>query len=191
MPKYTIINGQMYEIPDDTLMHYGVPGMKWGVRRGGNASRASRYLNKVDRRRAESMSSYIRSDIKSRQFAAKITKAKAKGSKSVDKLVYKKTVADKQKKQHLADVKSAEAETKKLINKLSKDNYTVNSKEVIRCTKFGEQYAARYLGGFVASAALHTTAIKNAGDRYKTTYRNDKTLYQNEYQVKGNRYKVR
>ena len=33
MSKYVIIHGQLREVSDDELMHYGVKGMKWGVRK--------------------------------------------------------------------------------------------------------------------------------------------------------------
>lgn len=184
MSNYIIANGQFYEMSNDEFMHYGVKGQKWGVRK------SSSQLNKIDKRRAESMSSYIRADIKSRNYGTKIAKAKARGSNSVDKLVYKKKAVDLQKKQHLGNVKKAEAETKKILNQLAKEKYTVTSKEIMRSTKVGEQVAARYFGGIIGGAALTSAAVANAGHNYKTTYR-DKTVYQNEYAVKGTKYKVR
>ena len=33
MNKYVIIHGQLRELPENELKHYGVIGMKWGVRR--------------------------------------------------------------------------------------------------------------------------------------------------------------
>lgn len=33
MSKYVIVHGQLRELSDDELMHYGIKGQKWGVRR--------------------------------------------------------------------------------------------------------------------------------------------------------------
>ena len=40
MSKYIILNGQLYHA-DDELMHYGVPGMRWGHRKSTNGSENS------------------------------------------------------------------------------------------------------------------------------------------------------
>ncbi len=50
MPKYIIIHGQLREISDDELMHYGVAGMKWGVRRA--QKQLSKATTKEDREKA-------------------------------------------------------------------------------------------------------------------------------------------
>ena len=63
MSDYTIVNGELY--------HYGVAGMKWGVRRG-NVSRAyakaARKANKLEKK-------YIKTNMKAAKLEVKAAKA--------------------------------------------------------------------------------------------------------------------
>ena len=57
MNEYVIVDGTFREV-DDELMHYGVPGMKWGVRK-------ARELNVkvLERKRKRNKSDYVRKEI--------------------------------------------------------------------------------------------------------------------------------
>ena len=53
MSKCILKNGMFIEVNDNELMHYGVLGMRWGIRRGQSAqvySKASKKLNRLDRK---------------------------------------------------------------------------------------------------------------------------------------------
>lgn len=179
---------EYYIVWDDELKHHGVKGMKWGVRRRIDAARGSAQLNKIDKRKAEETSNYIRADIKSRSYAEKISKYK--NTDRADRFIQKKAAVDVKRKQHLANIKKAESETNKLIEQFKKNKYTVTSKEIVRQTKAGEQFASMYFGGIIGYASITSVKASRAGDRYKTSLGDNRQFNQNEYQVKGKRYKL-
>lgn len=59
MSEYIVVNGQFYEFSDEELMHYGVRGMKWGVRRYQNADGTLTSAGKArDERLSEKVQKY-------------------------------------------------------------------------------------------------------------------------------------
>lgn len=177
-----------YHITEGELYHYGVKGMKWGVRRRVAAIRTTGKLNRIDRRRANNMSNYIKEDIKSRKYAAKIEKSKS--ARKVNNLKAKKAAADAKAKGYTANIKKAEAETNKIVKQMSKQGYTVKSKDVVRNTKYGQQFATVYLTGVWGYVGMSMIKDGKAGSNYQTQYRNRK-MNQNEWTVKGTKYKFK
>ena len=159
--------------------------MKWGVRKA-QAIGASGKLARIDRCIANNMAKYIKQDINSRKYAAKIEKAKS--ARKERSLRFKKTYADAAAKMYRANIKKAEAETRKIVNDMSKKGYTVKSKDVVRHTKIGQQIATAYLTGALGYVGMRVVKSGNARDNYQTQYRNRK-LDQNELIVKGTKYK--
>lgn len=97
MSKYVIIHGTFHEARDDELIHYGIKGMQWGVRR------ATKQLRKAttseDRNKA----------------TASLNKHRAKASKQIEKLSAKRPKLEKAYTKAVAkiDPKIAKLERKK------------------------------------------------------------------------------
>lgn len=159
--------------------------MKWGVRKA-RAVGTSIKLTRIDRRRANNMAKYIKQDVNSRKYAAKIEKTNS--ARKERSLRFKKTYADAAAKMYRANIKKAEAETRKIVNDMSKKGYTVKSKDVVRHTKIGQQIATAYLTGALGYVGMRAIKTGKAKDNYQTQYRNRK-LDQNELRVKGTSYK--
>ena len=72
MSKYVLMHGTFVEVSDEELCHYGVLGMKWGVRR------ATKQLQKVTTSEQRD------------KAVASLNKHRAKASKKIDKLSAKR-----------------------------------------------------------------------------------------------------
>ena len=86
MSEYAIINGQL--VSDDELKHYGVLGMKWGIRRGRSVEamgKASKKLEKYDRKATKKLNKAVRKKYGMFGSQKRYEKAKLKADKAVYK----------------------------------------------------------------------------------------------------------
>lgn len=72
MANYTLIHGQL--VNSDELIHYGVPGMRWGVRKNIRMLSTHRRNSSIGKIKADHKSGKITRDVKN----YRISKAKAK-----------------------------------------------------------------------------------------------------------------
>lgn len=146
------------------LLHYGVPGMKWGIRRRINksvrlAGRNERYQNKIAKVNA-----------KSQKYAMKATNSKARAMKAIQKAAKGKKLGTisriKLKRYTKAEAKAAKygARKAKYEKKIAKNkNYVAKTKSKVNSLsasekKAGEEYIKKLKR--LKMSALDTTAGK-------------------------------
>lgn len=166
---YYVYNGEMYS--EEELIHHGILGQKWGVRRFQNndgsltvagkkrydfksAGDYKKALNKVDQGIAEEKRSLKSSARKAARYQTMAELADSRGMKSTrDRYASKAKEHLKAAEEHKANIKKGESYTWQLIGDAAAKGYSVNSKRTIRYTDKGEVFAAAILAGAVGAAA--------------------------------------
>lgn len=129
---------------NDELYHYGVKGMKWGVRR--DKKRIQRKLNRLDQDFANEAAKSMRSRVSAERYLKKGDKAKA-----VE--VAKKSVA------RYKNARNIVSEQQKLIEEAARKNYSVSAKQIRRNGERGREFVAGILGGPIGGAVLASMRV--------------------------------
>ena len=176
-----------FENPD-TLMHYGVKGMKWGVRR--DKRNYQKRLNRLDQESvnelAKTMKATRTAKTADRKLQRRISKKPETSSRrEIEKrnsLEQKSINAAKKAVDHMNKSKSIDSRTWEVAAEAIEKGYSVNSKQVYRNGERGRTYAQALLAGPFGSAVINSTRV----DYYMRKFDG-----QTPWAVRGNKYKVR
>lgn len=186
----------MYDWEEDLyLAHYGVKGMKWGVRKK-QAKLYQRQLNDLDKEAAENISRYMRYSEKTNKYlrkGAKIFKKSGenptgKTATKLDTLQEKATSAAKRAKFHDDARKQAESESWKLLAKVHEEGYTVNSKKVTRFVEKGRTSMQQLLLSPIGNVVVNQRPYFG---KYQTTDSRGRVVEQIPGYIQGIKHKVR
>lgn len=158
------------------LEHYGIPGMKWGVRRFQNrdgtltakgekrygngvmrrglASTMRRHLNKLDAGYANVAARQNAHQHNVTRFMKKSNRAKYKGNEAKAEKYHAKAMKEAEKAaENNLQRQNIEKLQWKIIGAAARNGWTVNSTPVKRLGHDGKTTAAQILGGVAANAA--------------------------------------
>lgn len=165
----------------DHLQHYGIQGMKWGIRRYQNpdgtltsagqkrygegsghvsAGKLQRHFNRADQVYANAEVERRFAVKKAFKYGKKFTergnKLKAKGKdplsdRKTTRLMSKAKKAQEEANKYASQAKEAENLQRRIIDKVAKQGYTMSSKPVQRMAMTGRQFAVHQLFGAVGS----------------------------------------
>lgn len=143
------------------LYHYGVAGMKWGVRRyqnydgtltsAGRAHQAKQYqkqLNSLDKSTKLDKREVIENEAK----AAKYTRKMNKTADTSKKAMYDVKIKEHKSKASEAtkSVEKVDEKAKKLLEQVKKEGYSVGSKEVYRNAVKGKDFVTSAMKTVIA-----------------------------------------
>lgn len=180
MANYMFVNGELYNA--DELMHYGVPGMKWGKRNVRGHAGPGRYLTKKRQLAGDKKDlEYLN---KGGHLSVGLTKKRQAAYDAKDKVRLEKRIAKTEASLHKKSV--ANAEKKKAKQKAREnrfvDNYkTYLSKELKKVSKDLDQPYRQEIGNgkyadwpskrkFLESEIDRVTRKQKSGQKLKDYY---------------------
>jgi len=186
--------------------------MKWGVRRYQNddgtltplgkkreASQYTKQLNKQAQTAAERKADVIRYDTQYHQHLKKAdafkkshdVEASEYNAKRLQKITDKMNAAGAKRDAHANTLKDVESYTHQQLDKIQAKGYSVNSKDMVRMTKLGEQFVATMIGPDALSIAIvNRIQVAQGEGRYRVEEKNGMTWDQTPWMVKGKSYRV-
>lgn len=173
------------------MIHYGVKGMKWGVRRA-RAKEARSYqkqLNTLDKQSTKHIGNYMKADVagdrikaKGRKYMNKHDNLSPKHIEKMQKLSTKlQTVSTKRDNEKKAQ-EAIDSKTWKVMADAASKGYSITSKQVYRDAERGRTITQAMLTGPFGHALIDGVRSGTYTAKYGD---------QAPWAVKGNKYKVK
>ena len=154
------------------LYHYGVKGMKWGVRRKLKSIGYTAKLNSMDWKRTEKYARYMKADAKARINPTEKNKLKSEARHR--------------------DLARIDSYIKNVITKAQSDGRKVHSIDVMKNVEKGRQRSLLYLTGIVGRYAINDYQNKKYYEgKYRVQDRYGEVIEQTPWRIKGTKYTVR